>query len=165
MAATAAAGVATITTIGTTIPTVTTHAATAVAPFATSSAAPATFLGDTTGSTFSTTTFKLSDTDKIMDQGGSNEELLKGDENTKFFHGILNSKCSQLAICKTLVDGEWIVESLAVKSVFLKYFSTQFTSHVSPRICFADQVTNRLSLEQQSDLERNISNETSDKSI
>ncbi|GJZ98375.1 hypothetical protein Tco_0670828 [Tanacetum coccineum] len=154
MAATAAAGMATITTIGTTIPTVTTHAATAVAPFATSSAAPATFLGDTTG--------KLNDINSI----DTLERLrnlkfvrLKGDENTKFFHGILNSKCSQLAICKTLVDGEWIVEPLAVKSVFLKYFSTQFTSHVSPRICFAGQFTNRLSLEQQADLERNVSNE------
>ncbi|GJU27410.1 RNA-directed DNA polymerase, eukaryota [Tanacetum coccineum] len=45
-----------------------------------------------------------------------------GDENTKFFHGILNSKRSQLAIRGTLVDGE-------------------------------------LSLEQQADLERNVSNE------
>ncbi|GJU69032.1 hypothetical protein Tco_1255291 [Tanacetum coccineum] len=84
---------------------------------------------------------------------------IEGDENTKFFHGILNSKCSQLAIRGTFVDGEWIVDSLAVKSVFLKYFSTQFSSPVSPRICFADQFTNRLSLEQQADLERNVSNE------
>ncbi|GJX17784.1 hypothetical protein Tco_0218616, partial [Tanacetum coccineum] len=63
---------------------------------------------------------------------------IEGDENTKFFHGILNSKRSQLAICGTLVNGEWIVDPLAVKSVFLKYFSTQFSSPVSPRICFAD---------------------------
>ncbi|GJY71915.1 RNA-directed DNA polymerase, eukaryota [Tanacetum coccineum] len=84
---------------------------------------------------------------------------IEGDENTKFFHGILNSKRSQLVIRKTLVDGEWIVDPLAVKSVFLKYFSTQFSSPISPRISFADQFTNRLSLEQQADLERNISNE------
>nr|GEX19533.1 hypothetical protein [Tanacetum cinerariifolium] len=49
------------------------------------------------------------------------------DENTKFFHGILNSKSFQLAIRGTLVDGEWIVVPL--------------------------------SLEQQADLERNVSNE------
>ncbi|GJQ99723.1 RNA-directed DNA polymerase, eukaryota [Tanacetum coccineum] len=84
---------------------------------------------------------------------------MKGDENTKFFHGILNSKRSQLAINGTLVDDEWIVDSLAVKSVFLKYFSTQFSSPVSLRICFADQFTNRLSSEQQANLERNASNE------
>ncbi|GKD96429.1 hypothetical protein Tco_1380326, partial [Tanacetum coccineum] len=40
---------------------------------------------------------------------------IEGDENTKFFHGILNSKCSQLAIRGTFVDGEWIVDPLAVK--------------------------------------------------
>nr|GEU45232.1 RNA-directed DNA polymerase, eukaryota [Tanacetum cinerariifolium] len=58
---------------------------------------------------------------------------IEGDKNTKFFHGILNSKCSQLAICETFVDGEWIIDSLAVK--------------------------NMLSLEQQADLKRNVSNE------
>ncbi|GKC55391.1 hypothetical protein Tco_1078136 [Tanacetum coccineum] len=58
-----------------------------------------------------------------------------------------------------ITDGEWIVGLLAVKSVFLKYLSTQFSSPVSPRICFADQFTNSLSFEQQADLERNISNE------
>ncbi|GKC35952.1 hypothetical protein Tco_1048336, partial [Tanacetum coccineum] len=96
---------------------------------------------------------KLSDIDKILDQCD------KGDENTKSFHGSLNSKHSQLAIRETLVDGEWIVDPLAVKSVFLNYFSTQLSSPISPRICFVDQFTNRLSLEQQADLERNISNE------
>ncbi|GJZ27768.1 hypothetical protein Tco_0572415 [Tanacetum coccineum] len=43
---------------------------------------------------------------------------IEGYENTKFFHGILNSKNSQLAIRRTLVDGERIVNSLAVKSLF-----------------------------------------------
>ncbi|GJX53577.1 hypothetical protein Tco_0281946 [Tanacetum coccineum] len=117
---------------------------------------------------------KPSDIDKILDQGGSNEEILadrslllkelndinsiesleaaqkskvrwtiEGDKNTKFFHGILNSKCSQLAIYGTLVNGEWIIDPLAMKSVFLKYFSTQFSSPVSIHICFVDQFTNR----------------------
>nr|GEV87789.1 RNA-directed DNA polymerase, eukaryota [Tanacetum cinerariifolium] len=79
-------------------------------------------------------------------QGGSNEEILSDrslllkelsdinfidseaaqkskvrwaievDENTKFFYGILNGKRSQLAILGILVDGEWIVDSLAMKS-------------------------------------------------
>nr|GEZ18648.1 RNA-directed DNA polymerase, eukaryota [Tanacetum cinerariifolium] len=84
---------------------------------------------------------------------------VEGDENTKFFHVILNSKRSQLAIRRTLVDDEWIVDPLAVKSVFLKYIYTQFPSLVSPYICFVDQFTNMLSLEQQADLERNVSNE------
>nr|GEV28796.1 RNA-directed DNA polymerase, eukaryota [Tanacetum cinerariifolium] len=83
---------------------------------------------------------------------------IEGDENTKFFHGIHSSKRSELAIRRTLVDGEWIVDPLAVKNVFLKYFSARFSSPVSSRICFADQFTNMLSLEQQADLERNVTN-------
>ncbi|GKC00723.1 hypothetical protein Tco_0986859, partial [Tanacetum coccineum] len=77
---------------------------------------------------------------------------IEGGENTKFFHGILNSKRSQLAIRATIFDVEWIVDPLAVKSVFLKYFSTRFSLPVSPRIGFIDQFTNRLSLEKQVDL-------------
>ncbi|GJS82969.1 hypothetical protein Tco_0749510 [Tanacetum coccineum] len=46
------------------------------------------------------------------------------------------------AIRGTHVDGEWIVDPLPMKSMFLKYFSTQFSSSVTPRICFADQFTN-----------------------
>ncbi|GKC39337.1 RNA-directed DNA polymerase, eukaryota, partial [Tanacetum coccineum] len=68
---------------------------------------------------------------------------IEGDENTKFFCDILNSKRSQLAIRRTHVDGKWIVDPLDVKIVFLKYFSTQLCSPVTPRICFADQFTNR----------------------
>ncbi|GJS16372.1 RNA-directed DNA polymerase, eukaryota [Tanacetum coccineum] len=58
-----------------------------------------------------------------------------------------------------ITDGEWIVGPLAVKNVFLKYLSTQFSSPVSHRICFADQFTNSLSFEQQADFEQNVSNE------
>ncbi|GJT03088.1 hypothetical protein Tco_0824257 [Tanacetum coccineum] len=93
--------------------------------------------------------FKLSDINKILDHGDSNEEIISD----------RSRKRSQLAIRGTLVDGELIVDPLAMKSVFLKYFSTQFSSSVSTHICFADQFTNRLSLKQQADLERNVSNE------
>nr|GEW64246.1 RNA-directed DNA polymerase, eukaryota [Tanacetum cinerariifolium] len=78
---------------------------------------------------------KLFEIDKIMDQGGSNEDILnsrtillkelhdinkveymemaqrakirwaiEGDENSKYFHGILNQKRSQMAIRGILVD-------------------------------------------------------------
>nr|GEX80204.1 RNA-directed DNA polymerase, eukaryota [Tanacetum cinerariifolium] len=89
---------------------------------------------------------------------GFDKMAIESDENTKFFHGILYSKRSQLAIRGTLVDGEWIIDPLVVKSMFLKYFSSQFSLPVSSRICFVGQFTNRLSLEQQADLEQNVSN-------
>ncbi|GJS06426.1 hypothetical protein Tco_0363222, partial [Tanacetum coccineum] len=88
----------------------------------------------------------LSEIDKILDQGGSNEEILinrslllkklhdinsidslemaqkakvrwaiEEDENTKYFHDILNNKRYQLAIRRVLVDGNWIVGPFVVK--------------------------------------------------
>ncbi|GJY52247.1 RNA-directed DNA polymerase, eukaryota [Tanacetum coccineum] len=35
---------------------------------------------------------------------------IEGDENSKFFHGIINKKCSQLAFHGVFADGDWIVE-------------------------------------------------------
>ncbi|GJX10007.1 RNA-directed DNA polymerase, eukaryota [Tanacetum coccineum] len=80
---------------------------------------------------------------------------------TPFIHSWFNLDGfdKMLAIRGILVDDEWIVDPLAVKSVFLKYFSTQFSLPVSHHICFDDQFNSRLSLEQQADLERNVSNE------
>ncbi|GJQ92383.1 hypothetical protein Tco_0003522 [Tanacetum coccineum] len=113
---------------------------------------------------------KLSDINKILDQGGSNEEilsdrclLLKELNDINSIDSLEAAQKSKVrwaikAIRGTLVDGGWIVDLLAVKIMFLKYVSTQFSSPVSPCICFADQFT-RLSLEQQTDLERNVSNE------
>ncbi|GKB65591.1 hypothetical protein Tco_0921777 [Tanacetum coccineum] len=88
----------------------------------------------------------LSEIDKILDQSGSNEEILinrslllkklhdinsidslemaqkakvrwaiEEDENTKYFHDILNNKRYQLAIRRVLVDGNWIVGPFVVK--------------------------------------------------
>ncbi|GJR16634.1 RNA-directed DNA polymerase, eukaryota [Tanacetum coccineum] len=82
---------------------------------------------------------KLSEVDKIIDQGMCNDDVIsirtnllneiqelnsldaaeisqkakirwsiEGDENTKYFHGILNKKRSQLASHGTLVNGDWI---------------------------------------------------------
>ncbi|GKA40549.1 RNA-directed DNA polymerase, eukaryota [Tanacetum coccineum] len=98
---------------------------------------------------------ELSDFDKILDQGGSNEAI-EGDENTKYFHEILNNKRSQLAIRGVLVNCNWIVKPNAVKSEFLKHFSSQFDLPNPHRICLADEFNNRLSLEQQEDLKRNV---------
>ncbi|GJX39773.1 RNA-directed DNA polymerase, eukaryota [Tanacetum coccineum] len=97
---------------------------------------------------------KLSEVDKILDKGMSNDEaicnrtnLLKelqdlntidatdisqkakiywsieGDENTKYFHGILNKKRYQLAIRETLVNGEWISNPDGVKHEFFNHFN------------------------------------------
>ncbi|GKF04513.1 hypothetical protein Tco_0035181, partial [Tanacetum coccineum] len=105
---------------------------------------------------------KLSDIDKIIDQGGMAQKskvrwAIEGDENTKYFHGILNNKRSQLAIRGVFMNGDWIVEPNDVKSKFLKHFSSQFDRPDTHRICLADEFNNQLSLEQQDDLKRTVS--------
>ncbi|GJU36469.1 RNA-directed DNA polymerase, eukaryota [Tanacetum coccineum] len=64
---------------------------------------------------------------------------IEGDENTKFFHGILDSKCSQLAIRGTFVDGEWIVDPFAVKSTFPPGCNSSFIALI-PKISDAKGV-------------------------
>ncbi|GJT73544.1 hypothetical protein Tco_1032830 [Tanacetum coccineum] len=80
---------------------------------------------------------------------------IEGDENTKYFHGVINKKHSQMAIRGVLVDGDWIVEPFKVKKK-LNHFSNRFAEHSSPRLTLESQFSNSLSSNQQSDLERDV---------
>ncbi|GKD85392.1 RNA-directed DNA polymerase, eukaryota, partial [Tanacetum coccineum] len=82
---------------------------------------------------------------------------IEGDENSKYFHGVINKKRSQMAIRRVLVDGDWIVEPSNVKKEFLDHFSNIFTEHFLPRLTLESQFPNSLSSDQQSDLERDVS--------
>ncbi|GJX79788.1 RNA-directed DNA polymerase, eukaryota [Tanacetum coccineum] len=84
---------------------------------------------------------------------------IEGDENSKFFHGIINKKRSELAIHGVLADGDWIVEPSLVKNEFLKHFATRFAAPSSSSITFDYQFPNRLTPDQIEDLERNVSYE------
>ncbi|GJS95704.1 RNA-directed DNA polymerase, eukaryota [Tanacetum coccineum] len=79
---------------------------------------------------------------------------IEGDENTKYFHGILNKKRSQLAIRGTLVNGEWISNPVGVKREFYSHFKNQFSPSYTPRLSFDFVFPNRLSTDQVEDLER-----------
>nr|GEW95783.1 RNA-directed DNA polymerase, eukaryota, reverse transcriptase zinc-binding domain protein [Tanacetum cinerariifolium] len=61
---------------------------------------------------------------------------IDGDENTKFYHGILNKKRNQLSIRRVLKDGMWIDNPVVVKKEFLEHFSTRFQPprHIRPVI-------------------------------
>lgn len=48
---------------------------------------------------------------------------IKGNENTKYFHGVLNNKRSQLAISGVLEDSEWFAEPVKVKHAFFSHFA------------------------------------------
>ena len=51
---------------------------------------------------------------------------IEGDENTKFFHGILKKKRRQLAIRGIMSDDNWIDDHTHVKNEFFDHFSTHF---------------------------------------
>nr|GEV97068.1 RNA-directed DNA polymerase, eukaryota, reverse transcriptase zinc-binding domain protein [Tanacetum cinerariifolium] len=51
---------------------------------------------------------------------------IEGDENTNYFHGVLNNKRSQLVIRGVLVDGDWIKEPQKVKHEFYSHFADRW---------------------------------------
>ncbi|GKC01172.1 RNA-directed DNA polymerase, eukaryota [Tanacetum coccineum] len=78
---------------------------------------------------------------------------IEGDENGKYFHGILN-----ISIRGILVDGDWIDDPVKVKKEFLTHFSDRFGSPCSSRLLLDDlNFPNQLTLEQKIDLESTIS--------
>ncbi|GKB93871.1 RNA-directed DNA polymerase, eukaryota, partial [Tanacetum coccineum] len=82
---------------------------------------------------------------------------IEGDENSKYFHGIINKRRSQLAIRGVLVDGDWISDPATVKNEFLCHFQKQFSPPQPSRICFDYIFPTRLSSDLVEDLERDVS--------
>nr|GFA52644.1 RNA-directed DNA polymerase, eukaryota [Tanacetum cinerariifolium]GFB31392.1 RNA-directed DNA polymerase, eukaryota [Tanacetum cinerariifolium] len=59
---------------------------------------------------------------------------IEGDENSKFFHGIINKKHSQLAIRGVFDNGLWCTDPGKVKEAFFNHFEARFKKHVSHRL-------------------------------
>nr|GEU40285.1 RNA-directed DNA polymerase, eukaryota [Tanacetum cinerariifolium] len=84
---------------------------------------------------------------------------IEGDENSKYFYGIMNKKRSQPAIRGTLANGEWISEPHRVKNEFFTHFKKQFSPIQAPSICFDITFLTRLSSDQVQDLEHTVTYE------
>nr|GFB78539.1 RNA-directed DNA polymerase, eukaryota [Tanacetum cinerariifolium] len=82
---------------------------------------------------------------------------IEGDENSKFYHGIINRKRANLSIKGIMVDGEWVDDPLRVKAKFCNHFSKRFQVPGSARGHLNFLFSNRLSQEQADDLEILIS--------
>ncbi|GJR57534.1 RNA-directed DNA polymerase, eukaryota [Tanacetum coccineum] len=81
---------------------------------------------------------------------------IEGDENSKFFHGIINMKRSQLAIRGVLIEGDWIDKPYKVKNEFLNHFSNRFARPTGPNIVLDSNMFKQLSSEQIADLECDV---------
>nr|GEU96458.1 RNA-directed DNA polymerase, eukaryota, reverse transcriptase zinc-binding domain protein [Tanacetum cinerariifolium] len=56
---------------------------------------------------------------------------IEGDENSKFFDGMINCKRRSQAITGILHDGVWISDPSLIKEVFLSYYKDKFQDHDS----------------------------------
>ncbi|GKA07971.1 RNA-directed DNA polymerase, eukaryota, partial [Tanacetum coccineum] len=82
---------------------------------------------------------------------------IEGDENSKFFHGIINKKRSQLAIRGIFVDGSWCTDPGKVKEAFVNHFETRFKEPVKHRFKINFQFPKKLLQYQVEDLEKSVS--------
>ncbi|GJT53495.1 RNA-directed DNA polymerase, eukaryota [Tanacetum coccineum] len=90
---------------------------------------------------------------------------IEGDENSKFFHGVINRKRANLSVKGVLVDGEWVDDPSRVKNEFRSHFAYRFQDPGRCRGRLNFNFPNRLSHEQNSDLEASVSIEEVRKAV
>ncbi|GJZ77827.1 RNA-directed DNA polymerase, eukaryota [Tanacetum coccineum] len=105
----------------------------------------------------------LQDLEKLQSLEAAQKAKIKwpieGDENSKYYHGILNKKMNQLTIRGILAEGTWIDDPLLVKRDFLVHFKTRFAKPDEPRIHLSMHFPNTLSSDQRAKMEINVSKE------
>ncbi|GJW06526.1 RNA-directed DNA polymerase, eukaryota [Tanacetum coccineum] len=99
---------------------------------------------------------KVSDSRDFM-QKAKVRWAIEGDENSKFFHGIINRKRANLSVKGIMVEGEWVDDPIRVKDEFRVHFANRFQD---PGFCYGKinfEFPNRLNADQVSDLESPVS--------
>ncbi|GJT10821.1 hypothetical protein Tco_0857863 [Tanacetum coccineum] len=103
----------------------------------------------------------IQDIDKIQSLDAAQKAKIKwsieGDENSSFYHGVLNKKRSQLNIRGILVDGTWVDNPQRVKNEFLHHFSKRFDKPAAMRASLFYELTKILSCDQQFSWELKVS--------
>ncbi|GKB23384.1 RNA-directed DNA polymerase, eukaryota [Tanacetum coccineum] len=82
---------------------------------------------------------------------------IEGDENSKFFHGIINRKRANLAIKGVMVDGDWVDDPCRVKEEFRLHFANRFRAPVDTRYKLNYTFPNKLQPDQMATLESLVS--------
>nr|GEV11082.1 hypothetical protein [Tanacetum cinerariifolium] len=84
---------------------------------------------------------------------------IEEDENTSFFHGVINKKRNLLNIRSIMVDGSWVDEPSMVKMEFFNHFRNRFDKPDGIRDITHMEYLRRISLDKQSELEGEVSND------
>nr|GEW76328.1 putative RNA-directed DNA polymerase, eukaryota, reverse transcriptase zinc-binding domain protein [Tanacetum cinerariifolium] len=82
---------------------------------------------------------------------------IEGDENSKFFHGVINWKRANLAIRGVMVDGEWVDDPRCMKEEFCSHFATRFHDPSGIRNKINFMFPNQLSSDQAFELDKQVS--------
>ncbi|GJX16600.1 RNA-directed DNA polymerase, eukaryota [Tanacetum coccineum] len=82
---------------------------------------------------------------------------IEGYENSKFFHGVINKKMSQLSIRGVFVEGTWCTDPSIVKEAFKNHFEVRFQQPCHDRLKLNAPFHNRLSSDQVDELDRAVS--------
>ncbi|KAJ9567577.1 LOW QUALITY PROTEIN: hypothetical protein OSB04_003543 [Centaurea solstitialis] len=87
---------------------------------------------------------------KILDlkQKSRIKWAIDGDENSRFYHGIINHNRRINFIHCLYMNGSWVVDLLEIKSVAFNYFSNKFASSGSRRPRFFNNGFSKLSPDQ-----------------
>nr|GFB93941.1 RNA-directed DNA polymerase, eukaryota [Tanacetum cinerariifolium] len=110
----------------------------------------------------------LEDVDRIIDKMAQKAKIkwaVEGDENTKFFHGMLNKKRNILSIRRVMVDGVWVDDPKGVKNEFFDHFSKRFCKPNECRVTLSMDFPNRLQSDQRSELEAEVTNDEIKKAV
>nr|GEU76129.1 RNA-directed DNA polymerase, eukaryota [Tanacetum cinerariifolium] len=82
---------------------------------------------------------------------------IEGEENSKFFHGKINKKRSQLAIRGVFDNGLWCTDPGKVKKAFFNHFEDRFKKPIAHSFMLNFPFNKRLSHMQAANFERNVS--------
>ncbi|GJS35426.1 RNA-directed DNA polymerase, eukaryota [Tanacetum coccineum] len=111
----------------------------------------------------------IQEVDKLCAMEASQKAKIKwaieGDENSKYYHGILNKKRNQLSIRGVLVEGDWVENPNMVKNEFLNHFKNRFDRPKSVRQCLIWSFLIHLNQCIQNVLEAEVSNEEIKKAV
>lgn len=90
---------------------------------------------------------------------------IERDENSKYFHEIINKKRHHNAIRGILVDGDWVDDPMRVKQEFYNHFASRFYTLDWNRPIIDMQFPNRLTFDQAGILEEDITRDEVRKAV
>ncbi|GKE78519.1 putative RNA-directed DNA polymerase [Tanacetum coccineum] len=84
---------------------------------------------------------------------------LEGDENSSFFHGIINNRRNRLRINGLAIESEWVTDLVPIKSHILYFFETKFKEPSHNRPSFSNNLFKQLTPDENIILESPISSQ------